>query len=52
MCEVPVADVAEHYKPEEKLWSLRTSKDLTVLESKALQLAETLKQKQKFHGAA
>ena len=43
MCEVPIADIAEHYKPEEKLWSLRTSKDLTVLESKALQLAETLK---------
>ncbi|HYA77739.1 MAG TPA: hypothetical protein VEF91_03390 [Verrucomicrobiae bacterium] len=43
MCEVPIVDVAEHYKPEEKLWSLRTSKNLTVLESKALQLAETLK---------
>ncbi len=43
MCEVPIADIAEHYKPEEKLWSLRSSKDLTVLESKALQLAETLK---------
>lgn len=43
MCEVPIGDIAEHYKPEEKLWSLRTAKDLTVLESKALQLAETLK---------
>jgi hypothetical protein len=43
MCEVPIAQVAEHYKPEEKLWSLRTAKDLTVLENKALQLAETLK---------
>jgi predicted nucleotidyltransferase len=43
MCEVPVDQVAQHYKPEEKLWALRTSKDLTVLESKALQLAETLK---------
>ena len=43
MCEVPIADITEHYKPEEKLWSLRTSKDLTVLENKALQLAETLK---------
>jgi predicted nucleotidyltransferase len=43
MCEVPVADIAEHYKPEEKLWSLRSSKDLTVLENKALQLAELLK---------
>lgn len=43
MCEVPVAEVAEHYKPEEKLWSLRSAKGLNVLESKALQLAETLK---------
>ena len=43
MCEVPTAQIAEHYKPEEKLWSLRASKDLTVLESKALQLAQTLK---------
>ena len=48
MCEVPIAQVAEHYKPEEKLWSLRTSKDLTVLESKALQLAETLKKEAKI----
>lgn len=43
MCEVPVNQVAEHYKPEEKLWALRSSKDLTVLENKALRLAETLK---------
>jgi hypothetical protein len=45
MCEVPVAEIAEHYKPEEKLWSLRSAKDLTLLESKALQLAQTLKAK-------
>jgi len=43
MCEVPEAQVAEIYKPEEKLWSLRMAKDLTVLEHKALQLAEILK---------
>ncbi|MGA3112319.1 MAG: hypothetical protein ABSE15_09880 [Candidatus Bathyarchaeia archaeon] len=43
MCEVPVDQVAQHYKPEEKLWTLRTSKDLTILENKALHLAETLK---------
>jgi hypothetical protein len=43
MCEVPVDQVAEHYKPEEKLWSLRSAKDLTLLESKAVQLAEILK---------
>ncbi len=45
MCEVPVSQVAEHYKPEEKLWALRSAKDLTVLESKALHLAQTLKAK-------
>ena len=43
MCEVPVDQVAEHYKPEEKLWALRSAKDLTILESKALHLAEALK---------
>ncbi len=48
MCEVPISDVEEHYKPEEKLWSLRTDKDLNVLESKALQLAETLKKESKI----
>ncbi len=48
MCEVPISDVAEHYKPEEKLWSLRTAKDLNVLESKALQLAESLKKEAKI----
>ena len=41
-------EIAEHYKPEEKLWSLRTAKDLNVLESKALQLAETLKAEAKI----
>ena len=45
LCEVPTAQVAEHYKPEEKLWALRNAKDLTILENKALQLAETLKAK-------
>jgi predicted nucleotidyltransferase len=48
MCEVPISDIAEHYKPEEKLWSLRSAKDLTVLENKALQLAETLKAEEKI----
>ena len=43
MCEVPVSQVADHYKPEEKLWTLRTKNDLTILENKALQLAQTLK---------
>ncbi|MGA3059565.1 MAG: hypothetical protein ABSD92_04255 [Candidatus Bathyarchaeia archaeon] len=48
MCEVPTAQVAKHYKPEEKLWSLRSSMDLTILESKALQLAQTLKAEAKI----
>jgi len=48
MCEVPIGDIAEQYKPEEKLWSLRTSQDLTVLEGKTLQLAETLKKEAKI----
>jgi uncharacterized protein len=43
MCEVPISQLAEHYKPEEKLWELRTNNDLTILENKALQLAQTLK---------
>ena len=51
MCEVPIEHIVEHYRPEEKLWSLRTSNDLTVLESKALQLAQTLKKEANIHGA-
>ena len=43
MCEVPINQIDIHYRPEEKLWALRFAKDLTVLESKALQLAQTLK---------
>jgi predicted nucleotidyltransferase len=43
LCEVPVNDIAEHYQPAEKLALLRTSKHLSTLENKALQLAETLK---------
>jgi predicted nucleotidyltransferase len=43
LCEVPVADIAERYRPAKKLALLRTSKHLSTLENKALQLAETLK---------
>jgi uncharacterized protein len=43
LCEIPTAQITDHYKPEEKLWALRTSEDLTILESKALHLAETLR---------
>jgi uncharacterized protein len=45
LCEVPYSQIAEHYQPPEKLASLRKSKNLSVLESKALQLATTLKEK-------
>jgi len=45
MCEVPIDQISEHYQPSEKLASLRTAKSLTVLESKALALATTLKEK-------
>lgn len=45
LCEVPVDQIVEHYQPPEKLASLRTSKNLSVLESKALRLATTLKEK-------
>src|ERR1700690_214702 len=45
MCEVPVDQIIEHYQPPEKLASLRTAKNLNSLESKALQLATTLKEK-------
>ena len=44
ICEVPIDQIAQHYQPKKNL-ALRTAKDLTVLESKALQLAETLKEK-------
>jgi predicted nucleotidyltransferase len=45
MCEVPIEEIAEHYQPTEKLAELRKTKNLTTLESKALQLATTLKEK-------
>jgi uncharacterized protein len=45
MCEVPVEKIVEHYQPTEKLASLRTGKNLSVLENKALLLATALKEK-------
>jgi predicted nucleotidyltransferase len=42
LCEVPITQIAEHYKPEEKLAFIRPSKHLNPLETKALRLAETL----------
>ncbi len=43
LCEVPIAEIAEHYQPNKKLQELRASKNLGSLEKKALQLAEDLK---------
>jgi predicted nucleotidyltransferase len=45
LCEVPIEQVAELYEPTEKLAKLRTAKNLTSLEEKALQLAVTLKER-------
>jgi predicted nucleotidyltransferase len=45
LCEVSLDQIAEHYQPPEKLASLRKSKNLSPLESKALRLATTLKEK-------
>jgi uncharacterized protein len=45
LCEVPKDQIVEHYQPIEKLEQLRTCKNLTALEDKALQLATTLKEK-------
>ena len=45
MCEVPVDKISEHYQPPKKLASLRSGKNLSVLENKALLLATTLKEK-------
>jgi uncharacterized protein len=45
MCEVPIDQIAEHYQPTEKLSTLRTAKNLSILENKALRLAAALKEK-------
>jgi len=44
LCEVPNNDVKWHHKPVKKLQEMRSSKDLDALESKALRLAEVLKE--------
>ncbi len=44
LCEVPNSDVKWHHKPVKKLQEMRSSKDLDALESKALRLAEALKE--------
>jgi hypothetical protein len=44
LCEVPIDTIKKQYKPIEKLRDLRSSKTLGDLESKAVQLAEELKE--------
>ncbi len=44
LCEVPINDVKKHYKPVDKLQELRRSKELNMLESRASQLAQLLKE--------
>jgi predicted nucleotidyltransferase len=45
LCEVPKKQIAQLYQPNEKLQQLRTTKNLTPLETKALKLAMELKEK-------
>ena len=45
LCEVPVDNVKKHYDPVEKLQELHSSRSLDVLENKALQLIELLKER-------
>jgi len=44
LCEVPVKAVTKHYKPTEKLASLREAKKLEGLERRAVMLIESLKE--------
>jgi hypothetical protein len=44
MCEVPVDRIRKHYKPADKLQELRGSKHLQLLQGRALQLAELLRE--------
>ncbi len=45
LCEVPVGNIVEHYKPIKKLDALRKSSNLAELERKAFSLAKTLKER-------
>jgi len=44
LCEVPIAEITKHYRPIEKLSKLRKAQKLADLESKAVRLAECLKE--------
>jgi predicted nucleotidyltransferase len=43
LCEVPMGDVNKLYRPVQKLQEMRSSRELDLLEFKALQLAELLR---------
>ena len=47
MCEVPMEQITEHYKPTEKLAELRQTKNLSTLENKALTTCNNTKRKSK-----
>jgi predicted nucleotidyltransferase len=44
LCEVPFDRITKHYMPIEKIGELRKAKKLTILERKAILLAESLKE--------
>jgi len=44
LCEIPVSDVKKRYDPIAKLRTLRASRNLDMLESRAVQLAEMLRE--------
>jgi predicted nucleotidyltransferase len=45
LCEVPNGEIKWHHKPVRKLQEMRSSNDMDALESKALRLAEVLKER-------
>ncbi len=45
LCEVPTAQVAQHFQPTDKLAQLHEAKSRSLLEEKAYRLAVTLKEK-------
>ena len=45
LCEVPIDQVAEIYRPSERLAEFRKGKNFSVLEEKAIRLAENLRER-------
>jgi predicted nucleotidyltransferase len=44
LCEVPIDEIIQHFKPQEKIANIRVSKPENILEEKALQFATDLQQ--------